>query len=262
MLKKLSNLISPGSAPSHVGASESALLRKHLAVEQRATVLAGQSIAYTLKRSSKRRSIGLRIDDRGLTVSIPLRATEHWLNEVLQDRASWVVEKLAGWQSLKVEPLAWRDGEIIPYLGDVLILRIIPTMNFAITVQRQQELHVSFRGEMTALRVERAVTVWYQQQAMALFTSRIAYFSMKLGVLPLSVRLSSAKTQWGSCSSKGNVSLNLQLIKLPMDLIDYVVVHELAHLREMNHTVKFWNVVAGLSPDYERLRRKLKSYRL
>src|SRR5450756_2722427 len=94
-------------------------------VEQRAALLAGKHITYTLKRSGKRRSIGLRIDDRGLTVSVPLRASEKWLHSVLQDKASWVVEKLDGWQSRKPLEILWQDGEKIDYLGEQLVLSLI-----------------------------------------------------------------------------------------------------------------------------------------
>ena len=90
------------------------------AVEQRAALLAGKHITYTLKRSGKRRSIGLRIDDRGLTVSVPLRASEKWLSSVLQDKAHWVVEKLDGWQTCKPPVQRWQDGEQIDYLGELL----------------------------------------------------------------------------------------------------------------------------------------------
>ncbi len=98
------------------------------AEEQRAALLAGKHITYTLKRSGKRRSIGLRIDDRGLTVSMPLRASESWLNSVLQDKAHWVVEKLDGWQSRKPVEVRWADGESISFIGEKLTLRIRPSL--------------------------------------------------------------------------------------------------------------------------------------
>ena len=103
-------------------------------------MLAGKHISYTLKRSGKRRSIGLRIDDRGLTVSMPLRASESWLHSVLQDKASWVVEKLDGWQSRKPQVLCWQEGEVIPYLGEQLTLRIRRSLFAAPVQQRGKEL--------------------------------------------------------------------------------------------------------------------------
>ena len=116
-------------------------------VEQRAALLAGKHITYTLKRSGKRRSIGLRIDDRGLTVSVPLRASEKWLHSVLQDKARWVVEKLDGWQTCKPATVRWQDGESIDYLGELLVLRVIQGL-FATPVHRRgSELWVRHRGQ-------------------------------------------------------------------------------------------------------------------
>ncbi len=238
MLKRLHNLLQSSSI-------------KPVLVEQREVLLAGRHIAYTLKRSSKRRSIGLRIDHRGLTVSVPQKASEHWLSEVLQDRAGWVVEKLDGWRLRKPEIQQWIDGATIAFLGDLLTLRA----ELAPLTLRGNELWVA--GD--EVRIERQVDQWYRQQAMPLFTARVAHYAALLNVLPQQIKLSTAKTRWGSCTSHGVIRLNLQLIKLPQYLIDYVVVHELAHLHEMNHSAAFWRVVASVCPDYLKLRRELKA---
>jgi predicted metal-dependent hydrolase len=227
--------------------------RKPAVIEQRAALLDGRHIPYTLKRSSKRRSIGLRIDDRGLTVSVPHKTSERWLSQVLQDRASWVVEKLDGWQARKSPDLIWKDGEIIPYLGEILTLRVASCV--APAALRGDELWV--HGD--EVRIERLVDRWYRQQAIALFAARVTHYAPLLGVLPQHIKLTTAKTRWGSCTSGGTVRLNLQLIKLPQYLIDYVVVHELAHLREMNHSAAFWRVVGSVCPDYVKLRCELKA---
>lgn len=246
MFNRLRNLPLPTAKPS--------------VIEQRSALLAGQQISYTLKRSAKRRSIGLRIDDKGLTVSMPLRASERWLHEVLQDRANWVVDKLDGWQARRPLEQAWAEGEFIPYLGEQLTLRVMPGLCAA--QQQGDELQLSLRGEASAVRIERAVMRWYRQQAMALFTGRIAHYAPLLKVSPQEIKLSAAKRQWGCCTSRGTIRLNWQLIKLPGYLTDYVVVHELAHLREMNHSLAFWQVVASVCPDYAKLRRELKAIAL
>jgi predicted metal-dependent hydrolase len=249
MLKRLRTLIAPPAAKLPV-------------VEQRAAVLAGTQVNYTLKRSARRRSIGLRIDDRGLTVSMPLRASERWLHDVLQDRANWVVEKLAGWQARRPDVMSWADGETIPYLGELLTLRVVQSMFAAPAQQHNEDLRVFVQDETNAAQIEKKVTVWYRHQAHALFAERVAHYAPKLNVAPAAIKLSVAKTRWGSCTSRGVVRLNLNLIKLPEYLLDYVVVHELAHLREMNHSAAFWQVVASACPNYAILRRELKSLAL
>ncbi len=221
-------------------------------VEQRETLLAGKNIAFTLKRSSKRNSIGLRIDDRGLTVSVPASASEKWLHKVLQDKAEWVVEKLGNWQ--KPPPMRWAAGEGVPFLGQSLRLCVLPGLSG--TVRYEEELRVGCDG--SAEKIERQVTRWWQEQAKRLFAERVAHYAALLGVTPGVLRLSSAKKQWGCCTARGTIRLNRQLIKLPLPLIDYVVVHELAHLKEMNHSPAFWKVVSSVCPNYANLRRELK----
>lgn len=227
----------------------------------RVAVLTGQSVPYTLQRSSKRRSIGLRVDHRGLTVSMPSRAPESWLAEVLQQRAGWVLEKLSGWQARQPLEQIWADGEFIPYLGEQLVLRVVAGMAGA-TVLAGGELRVALRGEADPARVERAVTLWYRRQALALFAARVAHYAPLLGVSPTEIKLTTARTRWGSCTARGTVRLNLQLVKLPHHLIDYVVAHELAHLIEMNHSPAFWARVASVCPDYARRRSELKAVAL
>ena len=244
MLKRLRNLVAPP------------------AVEQRAALLAGKHVTYTLKRSSKRRSIGLHIDDRGLIVSVPVRASESWLQSVLHDKARWVVEKLDGWQICKPAEIRWMDGEEIAYLGEQLALRVSHGL-FATPAQRRgSELWVYVAHGSESQHIEQAVSCWYRQEAGRLFAERVALYSPLLQAAPRQVKLSSAKTQWGCCTARGTVHLNVQLVKLPLRLIDYVVAHELAHLRELNHSAAFWRVVESVCPDYAKLRSELKAIAL
>ena len=122
---------------------------------------------------------------------------------------------------------------------------------------RNKELWVFVAGDND--HIEQAVSEWYRQQAEQLFVRRVAHFAPLMNVVPRTVKLSEAKTQWGSCTAHGSVRLNVQLIKLPERLIDYVVVHELAHLRELNHSAAFWRVVESVCPDYASLRGELKA---
>lgn len=228
------------------------------AIEQRSIELSGKLLSYTLKRSGKRRSIGLRIDDRGLTVSMPLRASERWLHGVLQDKAQWIVDKLEGWQARKPEAPLWVDGQFIRFMGEPLALCVVASLFDAPPLLRGRQLFVHV-GDVTNQQViEQAVTQWYQREAEVLFRQRVAHYAPLMQVSPSVVALSSARTQWGSCTARGTVRLNWHLIKTPLRLIDYVVVHELAHLVEMNHSPAFWRVVAAVCPDYQRRRAELR----
>ena len=263
MLKRLRNFISPPGAPARDTSGVPRLLRNHPpAVEQRATLLAGKNIPYTLKRSARRRSIGLRIDDRGLTVCVPVRSSEKWLHSVLQDKADWVLEKLDGWRTRKPAEMRWADGESIPYKGESLTLRVEQGLFAAPAHRHGSELRVFVVNGGEAAHIEQVVRHWYREEAEQLFAERAAHFAQLLAVAPRSIKLSTAKTQWGSCTAQGSVRLNVQLIKLPQHLVDYVVVHELAHLREMNHSAAFWLLVESACPDYAKRRKELKAVAL
>lgn len=230
------------------------------AVEQRSIELAGKPVTYTLKRSDKRRSIGLRIDDSGLTVSMPLRASEKWLHTVLNEKADWVVEKLGSWQSRKPAEQEWRDGASLPFRGETFTLRIIPGLFNSPPQIRGEQLHVHMVDISDESRIEKLVTLWYRREAEQVFGECVAHYAPLMGVMPKQIKLSSAKTQWGSCTSRGVVRFNWQLVRMPLHLIDYVVVHELAHLVEMNHSAAFWRVVENACPDYAKYRAELRTY--
>ncbi|HEU0188641.1 MAG TPA: SprT family zinc-dependent metalloprotease [Gallionella sp.] len=263
MLKRLRNIVNPPSVPAWGTSGVSPLLRNDPpAVEQRAALLAGINISYTLKRSNRRRSIGLRVDDRGLTVCVPVRTSEKWLHSVLQEKADWVLEKLDGWQIRKPAEIRWEDGEKIPYKGELLTLRVEQSLFAAPAHRHDSELRVFAVNGSTAAHIEQTVQRWYRIEAEQLFAERVTHFAQILRVVPREIKLSAAKTQWGSCTPQGSVRLNVQLIKLPPRLIDYVVVHELAHLREMNHSAAFWRVVESACSDYAKLRRELRAFSL
>lgn len=229
-------------------------------VEQRNIQLSGKEISYTLKRSGYRRSISLRIDDRGLTVNAPLRASEKWLHSVLQDKADWVVEKLDGWQAKKAPPIFWAEGARIPFRGEEFVLTLTPKARGAAPQLHGEVLHVPVGMEAEAAHIEKAVTHWYRTEALRVFKECVEHFAPLLQVMPQEIKLTSARTQWGNCSVRGVVRLNWQLVKMPLHLIDYVVVHELAHLHEMNHSPAFWRVVERACPEYKACRAELRSY--
>ncbi len=238
------------------------LLRKvpSPAVEQRTLQLAEKHIQYTLKRSSKRRSIGLRIDERGLTVSIPLRATDSWLQSVLREKADWVVQKLDSWQTKKPPRMSWAGGERIPFRGEEFILLLTPRVRGAAPQLQEETLRVPVGVDADAAHIEKAVTLWYRSEALRVFKECVEHFAPLMRVSPRELKLSAARTQWGSCTARGVIRLNWRLVKMPLHLIDYVVVHELAHLVEMNHSSAFWRVVQSVCPDYKQRRAELHGY--
>ena len=165
-------------------------------VEQRTFQLPDKHISYTLKRSGKRRSIGLRIDDRGLTVSMPLRASEKWLHSVLLEKADWVMQKLDSWQSKKVPTIEWADYARIPFRGEEFILRVIPDMFGAPPRLHKDELRLQLALDASPEIIEKLVTQWYRQEALRVFEECVAHFAPLMGVTPSAIKLSSARSQW------------------------------------------------------------------
>ena len=228
--------------------------------EQRSIQLADKLISYTLKRSRRRRSIGLQINDHGLTVSMPLRASEKWLLSVLQEKALWVVDKLENWQSKQVPVQKWEEGEPILFRGETFTLRVMSGLFNAPPQLTASELHIHVVDAGNQLAINKKMLKWYKHEALRVFNECIEHFAPLMKVLPREIKLSSARTQWGSCTSQGVVRLNWQLVTMPLHLIDYVVVHELAHLQEMNHSAAFWQVVQNVCPDYVKMRGELRKW--
>jgi predicted metal-dependent hydrolase len=219
--------------------------------------LGERTVSYVLRRAS-RRTIGLTIDHRGLRVGAPRRASLREVETMLLQHGQWIGEKLDEWSTRRApEMLHIRDGLQLPVLGKPLVIRLAIGANRCVWNLQASEptLTLCLRAPTEAARVlEKAL----REQARERFAERLAHYAPLLGVTPPRLSLSSAKTRWGSCSLRSGIHLNWRLIHFPPAVIDYVVAHELAHLREMNHSARFWEIVAGLYPDYRAERLELK----
>ncbi len=218
----------------------------------------GHSIPYTLKVSANRRTIGLRVDASGLTVHIPQRIPQHTVESLLQDKSDWITRKLAEWQD-RPQVFEWRDGATLQHLGQDILLSLRQDAKSRAVEFDGTRLYVALPRPDDTATVQRKVAQWYIKQARADFTRRIELLAAKLGVPTPPVYLSSARTRWGSCNSKGEIRLHWRLIQAPPHIIHYVVAHELAHLKEMNHSPKFWAWVEKLCPDFKLARQELKA---
>ncbi|HEY3326447.1 MAG TPA: SprT family zinc-dependent metalloprotease [Novimethylophilus sp.] len=214
-------------------------------------------IPYTLKVSANRRTIGLRIDERGLTVHIPKCAAWSNVEKLLHEKSAWILSKLA-LRERAPAPMEWTDGAPLLHLGQDIRLCLHQDARNRMFEFDGATLYISQPNPNDTAAVQRKVTQWYRKQALADFTRRIELLAAKLGVTPTALFLSSAKTRWGSCNSKGEIRLHWRLIQAPPHIIHYVVAHELAHLKEMNHSPKFWAWVEKLCPNYSTARQELK----
>lgn len=218
----------------------------------------GTRLPYELKRSSKRRSIGLRISDQGLVVSIPQRLSLRELESLLQSKRDWIQEKIQQQAAAKVPALRWQNGETLWLLGNPIPLYLAAdSRNRAINYDGSR-MDVRLTDISDSAMIKRRVTQWYKQQALVDFSRRTELLVQKLGLPMPPIALSSARSRWGSCNSKGEIRLNWRLIQAPPHIIQYVIAHELAHLKEMNHSSRFWAIVARLFPSYRDAEAELR----
>ena len=217
--------------------------------------LDGVNVGYTLKRSRRRRSITLTIDESGLRVGAPWRASHSRIEAALKTHDRWVVRKLAEWQARRPPPFVWQAGAMAMLLGEPLSLIVQPVAGA--TRHSGNCLYIGAGADEPSALKER-VTDWLRNRAQDWYEQRAAHFADILGVRVGAIRLSNAKTRWGTCHPDGRIHLNWRLIQAPPALIDYVVVHELAHLHEANHSPRFWGWVARVMPDYKQRRLALR----
>jgi predicted metal-dependent hydrolase len=217
--------------------------------------LGADGVEYTLVRRRGRRGVGLKVDETGLTVSAPSTMPLARIEALVRESERWVVRKIAEWRSRQVPAATWHDGSPLPYLGRNLILRTA-TGARAVALRADDELRVTARNADEA-EVKRAVIAWYKRTAHAHLSERVQALATAAGIAPPRILLSSAMARWGSCNSRREVRLAWRLVKAPWELVDYVICHELAHLRQMNHSPAFWAEVARQCPDYRRLREEL-----
>ncbi|MBP7668498.1 MAG: M48 family metallopeptidase [Burkholderiaceae bacterium] len=236
----------------------------------RSIALAGHQVGYEFRRA-RRRSIGFVVGTDGLSVSAPRWVAVAEVEQALQAKAGWILRKLHEQQErarrLQAAKVVWQDGTSLPFLGETVILLIDPRVTGAqlhnapdtLPGVPRLTLHLGLPQAASQDQIRELVQTWLQRQARRVFDERCAHFAPKLGVRVKRLSLSSAATRWGSASADGSVRLNWRLIHFALPVIDYVVTHELAHLREMNHSPAFWEVVRSVLPDFERSRGALRS---
>ena len=213
-------------------------------------------IGYLLERS-RRRTIGMTVCRQGLRVRAPIGVSLGAVERVLQDKAAWIVRKLAEQQRIQHALIEWGAQAQLPYLGCFLSLQLQEAGRT--TVQAAQgQLQLSLPAGASTAQVRSAVQSWWLATARSHFTERLNHFAPLLGVRWRSLALSSARTRWGSARSDGSIRLNWRLLHYAPEVIDYVVVHELSHLQHMDHSPRFWATVASVLPDYRRLRQQLR----
>jgi hypothetical protein len=231
--------------------------------DARRLVIGHEPIHYRLRRA-RRRTIGFTIDDRGLTVAAPRWVSLAEIEAAIAEKQRWIRRKLAQWREWQarqpLQQVRFGEGGALLLLGRPVTLRLRPDAERTQLAEGAAgaELRLALPPQAGEAQVRDAVLSWLKAEAHGVLGSRLKLLATRQAAQPRSWSLSSARSQWGACTSDGHIRLNWRLVHFSLPVIDYVVAHELAHLQEMNHSPRFWKTVGELLPGFEAARDEVK----
>ncbi len=206
---------------------------------------------------SRRKTFALVIKpDGSLVVRAPQRATRVQVEQVVADHEDWIRKKQEQVKRERVQPPVYQEGEQFYFLGQRYPLEIADNPPQPLSLNGRFVLEKKWQGQ-----AERVFEAWYRWQAKKLLPERVKVYAERYGYQPAGVGITGARTRWGSCSSRGSLNFSWRLVLAPIEAVDYVVVHELAHLKHRNHSKEFWAEVARMCPDYKQWLKVLKEPR-
>jgi predicted metal-dependent hydrolase len=258
--------IKAASSPAPLLAAAVDVFSRHPQASQQ-TRLAGHGVDYELLRS-RRRTMTFSVSTAGLSVRAPFGMTQYAIEAAVQEKAHWIVRKLGGMQERDARVAAlkmdWQGGASLDYLGQTMQVRLDPSGAKAALVSgdtsdKAWTLQLPLPLGSSDQKIRDATKKWLVQQATRHYTERMNHYAPMLDVTWRTMTLSSASTRWGSAKADGSIRLHWRLMQFSPDVIDYVVAHELSHLRELNHSPRFWATLARVMPDYAARQKLLKT---
>jgi len=206
---------------------------------------------------SRRRTISLEITKEAtLIVRAPLRAPERFIDQFIREKQDWIERKLAETRSRPVAPhRTFANGELFLFLGKTYPLEVLPGSDAGISLGEK-----FYVGESRLPECRDLFIAWYAQRALEIFPARVAGFAAILDYRPKKIRVSDTRRRWASCSTSGTLSFCWRLILAPPEVIDYVIVHELVHMRQPDHSPRFWEKIGQAMPGYKVHREWLRTH--
>jgi predicted metal-dependent hydrolase len=224
-----------------------------------------KTIPYILKESSNRKTINLTVEDGQVSIVIPKGTDKSTYEPVVHKKASWILKQLADYEEINScsRELQFRSGEKLPYLGRYYRLQVTKNTNyppslhfskgrFRATIPNELSLEEQ-RNHLYPLYMN-----WVQNKGQHFAEKRIERFTQRLGHAPTSIVVRNMEKRWGSCTPQHKIFLNWHIFLAPVSMVDYVLAHEVAHLKEMNHTHAYWETLRMLIPDYEERKEWLR----
>ena len=214
----------------------------------------GSSINYELIKKN-RRTISLKITPKGLVVNAPILMANSKIDQLLQKKSQWIQKKLL-LTSYNEEPFEMQNGVKFKILDKELVVTLKAGVN-NISIE-DDRCFISFKNLSDHLKLKKFFLIWLKKYALQHFTQRVEALCIKNNLKVKVTLVSNAKTRWGTCNSRKEIRLNWRLIQAPPFVIDYVICHELSHLKFMNHSSDFWQQVQLLFPNYKEAELYLK----
>jgi predicted metal-dependent hydrolase len=203
---------------------------------------------------SKRKTIGLLIEQDGsLTVRAPLRFSRVKIERLISEKAGWIKERQEWVRLHSIVPHRYEDGELFYYLGIPYPLLIVDSQHNPLLLKDNFQLDRNFQSMAGQVFI-----AWYRGQARQVIHSRLPKLANRYQLSYNAIHITSARKRWGSCSSRGTLNFSWRLVMAPPEVIDYVITHELAHLKIHNHSSEFWNYIESLLPTWQVQRNWLK----
>lgn len=228
--------------------------------------LDGTPVPYTIQRS-RRRSIAAAISpDLSLVVKAPYFIPEFLIRRFLEEKKGWIVKKLEERKTMRsqVKFAGWETGDTIHFFDTEMKIRISTSEKalaprlYRVNRSFQVILPIDLSPEARRHEVKRLVHRWYRANIIEELTRRVEHHAKIMGLSFQAIRVKDVSSHWGSCSARKTLNFNYRIAMVPPELADYIIIHELAHLREMNHSPRFWAIVEQYCPDYRERRRRLK----
>jgi len=211
-------------------------------------------INYTLTHSN-RKTIAIYVRNGKIEVRAPFGCPTLEIDKLIESKKNWIIDKLA----ISRSQIESKTTFVLDYDSKILFRgQLFPVIAKAGTQAGFDGRRFYMPPNLPSAQIKEICIKTYQRLAKTRITSIVAEVAAHMGVTPTSVKINSAKTRWGSCSSRKSLNFSWRLIMASDDVIDYVVVHELAHIFEMNHSAKFWTIVEKVLPDYKQRQEKLK----
>ena len=215
---------------------------------------------FEIIRTDRVKSASIDVEDNLVKVTVPKNLSDERIEELIKGRILWIKQKLALQATAIIsKPKEYVDGEAFAYLGRNYRLKCAKGLEESVKLKSGYLNVTTKNGKRNSEHLKAVVEQWYRTKALSRLIDKTRRYSAILKVEPTSINLKDYKAMWGSCSPKGVVSYNWRIILAPHKIVDYIVVHELCHLIEPNHSSKYWKQVMSVIPDYENSKEWLKN---